>query len=122
MAGTDMSWFKEWALDWPPMTRIDVSSDGLHWTPVRDEPGIIHGVDEMICLYEFRGNYHIAAHQSPPILRLPMQEDVTNGMFTPRTFVVWRSPTIDRWPDGNTIAFFKPMCSSSPYVEGWDGE
>ncbi|MBC8355293.1 MAG: hypothetical protein H8E66_25230 [Planctomycetes bacterium] len=122
MAGTDMSWFKKWARDAQPMTRIDVSPDGLNWTPVRDKPGIVPGVDEMICLYKFRGNYHIAAHQSPPILHLPMQEDIPNLMFTPRTFVVWRSPTIDRWPDGNTIAFFKPMRSSSPYVDGWDGE
>ena len=43
-------------------------------------------------------------------------------MLAPRTFVIWRSPRIDRWPLESTKAFFKPMRSSSPYRKGWDGE
>jgi len=121
MAGIDMSWYKSWSQDGPPITRIDVSPDGFHWKPLRDEPGIIAQVSETLTLYKFRGKYHIGGHQSSPILRLPMQKDVDFNL-APRTFVVWRSPRIDRWPLENTKAFFKPTCSSSPYLEGWDGE
>jgi hypothetical protein len=58
-----------------------------------------------------------------PLVRLPEQEEGLGDAFiAPRTFVVWRSPLIDRWPVERTIAFHKPMRSSSPYVQGWDRE
>ena len=121
MVGHDMSWYKSWSLEGPALTRVDVSPDGLNWTPLRNEPGIIQQVTETRTTYKFKGKYHIGGQQSSPILRLPLEEDMP-GMLAPRTFVVWRSPRIDKWPLENTKAFFKPMRSSSPYLEGWDGE
>ena len=124
MVGEDMSWYKGWALDAPATTRIDVSADGLHWTPLRDEPGILSQMHETATVYKFKGQYHIGGHQVSPLLRLPMQTYPSGvvSMLGPRTFVLWRSPRLDRWPLENTKAFFKPMRSSSPYLDGWDGE
>ena len=126
MAGADMSWYDEWYLNSPSTTRIDVSPDGLRWTPLRDEPGIIPQMNLTTTIYKFKGQYHIAAKQISPLLRIPMQTiypDASYGMMGPRTFVVWRSPTIDRWPQENTKSLtIKPMRSSSPYLEGWDRE
>jgi hypothetical protein len=126
MAGADMSWYDEWYLDSPSTTRIDVSPDGLNWTPLKDEPGIIPQMNLTTTIYKFKGQYHIAAKQISPLLRIPMQTiypDPIYGMMGPRTFVVWRSPTIDRWPQENTKSLtIKPMRSSSPYLEGWDRE
>ncbi len=121
MVGHDMSWYKSWSLEGPAITRVDISPDGLNWTPLRNEPGIIQQVTETRTTYKFKGKYHIGGQQSSPILRLPLEEDM-HGMLAPRTFVVWRSPRIDKWPLENTKAFFKPMRSSSPYLEDWDGE
>ena len=124
MAGEDMSFWETWTLDAQSTTRVDVSPDGFHWTPLRDEPGITSMMNETYVLYKFKGNYHIGGHQVSPLLRLPMQTYPRGkvNMLGPRTFVVWRSPKIDRWPLENTKAFFKPMRSSSPYLIGWDGE
>ncbi len=124
MAGEDMSWWETWTLDAQSTTRVDVSPDGFNWTPLRDEPGIVSMMNETYVIYKFKGNYHIGGHQVSPLLRLPMQTYPRGkvNMFGPRTFVVWRSPRIDRWPLENTRAFFKPMRSSSPYLIGWDGE
>ncbi len=124
MAGEDMSWWGGWTLDAPSTTRLDVSPDGFHWKPLQDAPGIVSQMNETHTIYKFKGNYHIGGHQVSPLLRLPMQEYPTGKvhMLGPRTFVVWRSPRIDRWPLENTKAFFKPMRSSSPYMKAWDGE
>ncbi len=126
LAGADMSWYDEWYLNSPSTTRIDVSPDGLQWTPLRDEPGIIPQMNLTSTIYKFKGQYHIAAKQISPLLIIPMQTiyaDGDYGMMGPRTFVVWRSPTIDRWPLENTKSLtIKPMRSSSPYVKGWDRE
>ena len=126
MAGSDMSWYDEWYLNSPSTTRIDVSPDGLRWTPLRDEPGIIPQMNLTSTIYKFKGQYHIAAKQISPLLRIPMQTiypDPIYGMMGPRTHVVWRSPRIDRWPLENTKSLtIKPMRSSSPYVKGWDRE
>jgi hypothetical protein len=35
---------------------------------------------------------------------------------------VWRSPDVDSWPPEDCTAYFKPMRSSSPYLQGWDRE
>ena len=121
MVGSDMSWYTTWSPDGIPMARIDVSADGYNWTPLQDEPGIIPQVNEIGTIYRFRGNYHVGGQQSSPIIRLPLQEDMPINL-APRTFVIWRSPRIDRWPIECTKAFFKPMRSSSPYLRGWDGE
>ena len=121
MLGSDMSWYKSWSPDGPPMARIDVSPDGYNWSTLRNEPGIISQVTENGTMYKFRGNYHIGGQQSWPIIRLPLQEDMPINL-APRTFVIWRSPRIDKWPLECTKAFFKPMRSSSPYLRGWDGE
>ncbi len=126
LAGADMSWYDEWYLNSPSTTRIDVSPDGLQWTPLKDEPGIIPQANLTSTIYRFKGLYHIAAKQISPLLRIPMQTIYTDpiyGMMGPRTFVVWRSPTLDRWPQENTKSLtIKPMRSSSPYVKGWDRE
>ncbi len=126
LAGADMSWWDDWYLHSPSTTRIDVSPDGLQWTPLKDEPGIIPQANLTSTIYKFKGLYHIAAKQISPLLRIPMQTiypDPIYGMMGPRTFVVWRSPTIDRWPQENTKSLtIKPMRSSSPYVKGWDRE
>ena len=121
MAGSDMSWYKSWSPDGPAIARIDVSPDGYNWSPIKDEPGIISQVTETGAIYKFRGQYHIGGQQSWPIMRLPLQEDMP-VLLAPRTFVIWRSPRLDRWPLERTKAFFKPMRSSSPYRRGWDGE
>ncbi len=126
MAGSDMSWWTGWYLDSPSTTRIDVSPDGYNWAPLRDEPGIVPQMNLTSTIYKFKGQYHIAAKQISPLLRIPMQTiypDGNFGMLGPRTLVVWRSPTIDYWPQENTKSLtIKPMRSSSPYVEGWDHE
>jgi len=123
LAGEDMSWWTPWTLESPSNTRVDVSRDGLEWTPLRDE-GIVPQIQEVFTAYKFKGNYHVGGQQASPLLRLPMQT-IPRGKvhgLGPRTFVVSRSPRIDRWTLENTKAFFKPMRSSSPYLEGWDGE
>ena len=51
-----------------------------------------------------------------------MQEHALGGYLGPRTFVVWRSPRLDRWPVEYTRAFYKPMRSSSPERAEWDRE
>jgi len=124
MVGEDMSWYTGWVLEAPSTARIDVSADGLHWTPLRDAPGLLAQMHETATVYKFKGQYHIGGHQVSPLLRLPMQTYPSGdvSMLGPRTFVLWRSPRLDRWPQENTKAFFKPMRSSSPYAEGWDGE
>ena len=124
LAGEDMSWWSTWTLDAPCTTRVDVSPDGLRWRPLRDKPGLLSQMNETYVIYKFQGLYHIGGHQVSPLLRLPLQT-YPNGkvhMLGPRTFVVWRSPRLDRWPLENTKAFFKPMRSSSPFRKGWDGE
>ena len=122
MAGEDISFWGGCSLDAPSLTRIDVSSDGFRWTPLRDEPGIIPQWNETSTIYKFRGRYHIGSHQESPLLRLPLQTFDKASGNGPRTFCIWRSPRIDKWPIESTKAFFKPMRSSSPYVEGWDRE
>ena len=124
MAGEDMIWWTPHTIESPPNTRLDVSPDGLHWTPLRDE-GMVSQIMEVGTLYKFKGNYHAGGHQVSPVLRLPLQTYPSGErvhMFGPRTFAVWRSPRIDKWPLESTKAFFKPMRSSSPYRKGWDGE
>ena len=123
LAGEDIIWWTPWTLESPSNTRVDVSRDGLEWTPLRDE-GIVPQIQEVCTAYKFKGNYHVGGQQASPLLRLPMQT-IPRGRvhgLGPRTFVVSRSPRIDRWTLENTKAFFKPMRSSSPYLEGWDGE
>lgn len=126
LAGPDMSWYKSWFLDSPSITRIDVSPDGLHWTPLRDEPGIVPQMNLTSTLFKFKGQYHIAAKQISPLLRVPLQTFYptgNSGMLGPRTLVGWRSPRLDRWPLENTKCLsIKPMHSSSLYVKGWDRE
>lgn len=127
MAGEDMRWWGKlggaaWSLAGPSITRIDVSPDGLHWTPVLDRPGLIMPQNETTTIYRFGGHYHVGGHQISPLLRLPMQEHQLGGYLGPRTFVVWRSSRLDRWPLEYTRAFFKPMKSSSPFRVGWDRE
>ena len=126
MAGADMSWWTGGYLDSPSTTRIDVSRDGLQWTPLRDEPGLIPQMNLTSTIYKFNGKYHVAAKQISPLLRIPMQTIYPTGnygMMGPRTLVVWRSPRIDRWPLENIKNLtIKPMRSSSPYVRGWDRE
>ncbi|MHB9108107.1 MAG: hypothetical protein ACYDCO_13700 [Armatimonadota bacterium] len=125
MAGEDMRFWNQsegWSLAGPAMTRIDVSDDGFHWTPVLDCAGLIVPQHEASTLYKFNGQYHLGGHQISPLLHLPMQEHELGAYLGPRTFVVWRSPTLDRWPLEYTRAFFKPMRSSSPYRKGWDRE
>lgn len=129
MAGQDMSWYaahinngKGWTLDPPcPFTRIDVSPDGFRWKPIKNEPGILQQMIEPPLIYRFGGKYHIGGQQVSPLLRIPMSQ-YPESQLGPRTFVVCRSPRIDRWPLEYTTAFYKPMCSSSPYLKGWDGE
>jgi hypothetical protein len=127
MAGEDMRWWGKqggtgWSLAGPSITRIDVSPDGLHWTAVLDRPGLIMPQNETGTIYRFGGLYHVGGQQIAPLLRLPMQEHPLGLYLGPRTFVVWRSPRLDRWPLEYTRAFFKPMQSSSPYRVGWDRE
>jgi hypothetical protein len=126
MAGADMSWWTGWYLDSPSTTRIDVSPDGLQWTPLRDKPGLIPQMNMTSTIYKFNGKYHVAAKQISPLLRIPMQTIYPTGkygMLGPRTLVVWRSPRLDRWPHENVKNLtIKPMQSSSPYVKGWDRE
>lgn len=114
MAGEDMRWWGKhggpgWCLAGPSMTRIDVSPDGLRWTPVLDRPGLIMPQNETATIYRFDGHYHVGGQQISPLLRLPMQEHPLGGYLGPRTFVVWRSPRLDRWPLEYTRAFFKPI-------------
>ncbi len=125
MAGEDMLFWKGgagWSLTGPAMTRLDTSPDGLHWTPILDRPGLFTPQHEAMTLYRFGGQYHLGGHQISPLLRLPMQEHPLGYYLGPRTFVVWRSPRLDRWPLEPTRAFYKPMRSSSPYRSGWDRE
>jgi hypothetical protein len=128
MAGENMRWWGRrrggtgWNLAGPSITRIDTSPDGLHWTPVLDRPGLIMPQNETATLYKFAGRYHLGGHQISPLLRLPMQKHALGGYLGPRTFVVWRSPVLDRWPIEYTRAFFKPMRSSSPERTEWDRE
>ena len=115
--------FGGWTLNnYKSITRIDVSADGLHWTPVLDGPGIIKQQNETRTLYLFNGYYHIGGHQISPLLKLPLQEYGLGLYLGPRTFVVWRSPRPDAWPVEHTKAFYLPMRSSSPYRTGWDRE
>ncbi len=128
MSGENKLWWHqnpEWSLDGPSMTRVEVSPDGLRWTPVNDEPGLITPQHEASTLYKFGGYYHLGGHQPSPMLRLPMQDAELGAqlsMLGPRTFVIWRSPVLDRWPVDYTLGFFKPQQSSSPYRRGWDRE
>ncbi len=124
MAGEDMRWWSAggWRLAGPSSLRIDTSPDGLRWTPVRDQPGLITPQHEAMTLYRFNNRYHLGGHQISPLLRLPMQQHDLGGYLGPRTFVVWRSPVLDRWPIEATRAFFKPMRSSSPERSDWDRE
>jgi len=120
MAGENYPWWGRrrggagWTLSGPSITRIDTSPDGLHWTLVRDGPGLIMPQNETATIYKFRGLYHIGGHQISPLLRLPMQKHALGGYLGPRTFVIWRSPRLDRWPVEYTRAFYKPLRSSSP--------
>lgn len=122
LVGEDMRHWRGWTLAGPSCARIDVSPDGLHWTPIQDGPGPIQPQFEAMTLYRFQQHYHIGGHQIAPLLQLPLQADELGGYLGPRTFVVWRSPVLDRWPVENTRAFFKPLQSSSPYRPGWDRE
>ena len=128
VAGEHFDWWGSrrggagWNLAGPSITRIDTSPDGLHWTPVLDRPGLIMPQNETATIYKFAGNYHVGGHQISPLLRLPMQEHALGGNLGPRTFVVWRSPRLDRWPIEYTRAFYKPMRSSSPERTEWDRE
>ena len=125
MAGENFAWWgsgEGWSLAGPSITRIDTSPDGLHWTPVRNGPGLIKPQNETGTIYKFRGLYHVGGHQISPLLRLPLQEHALGGYLGPRTFVVWRSPRLDRWPIEYTRAFAKPMRSSSPERREWDRE
>ena len=121
MVGEDLRDWHGWGLDVPSITRIDASPDGLHWRTVKDR-SIISQAMEVITIYKFDGRYHIGGHQITPMLRLPMQKHELGGWLGPRTFVVYRSPYLDRWPRENSKAFFLPMRSSSPYRTGWDRE
>ena len=47
-----------------------------------------------------------------------MQTRSLGGYLGPRTFVISRSPQLERWPDELVKGRFKPMCSSSPYRAG----
>jgi hypothetical protein len=123
LAAMDNRWWRGWKPDAPSMTRIEVSPDGLRWTPLSRSPGIVAQQNKVITLYRFAGRYHLGGYQVTPLVRLPEQEEGLGDAFiAPRTFVVWRSPLIDRWPVERTIAFYKPMRSSSPYLRGWDRE
>jgi hypothetical protein len=102
-------------------TRISISPDGLHWKTISDDT-TIGQQNETITLYRFNGRYHVGGHQISPLLRLPLQEHELSDIWSPRVFVIWRSPRIDRWPLEHTKAFFKPMRSTSPYRTGWDRE
>ncbi|MEM7231383.1 MAG: hypothetical protein AAF517_04380 [Planctomycetota bacterium] len=104
------------------VTRIDTSADGIHWNSVREGPGLIQQQHEAHTIYRFGGLYHLGGHQISPLLRLPEQAHGLGLYLGPRTFVVWRSPRLDRWPVEHTKAFFKPMRSSSPYRKRWDRE
>ena len=104
------------------ITRVDTSSDGLRWKSLNDGPGFIEQQHEAHTIYKFGGYYHLGGHQISPLLKLPLQRHALGGYLGPRTFVVWRSPVLDRWPVEHTKAFFKPMRSSSPYRTGWDRE
>jgi len=73
-------------------------SDGLHWTPILDRPGLLTPQHEAMTLYRFNGQYHVGGHQISHLRRLPMQEHPLGYYLGPRTFVVWRSPSLDRWP------------------------
>ncbi len=126
MTGEDMRFWGDsggWSLARrSSVTRIDVSSDGLHWRSLRKSHGIIQQQNETHTIYKFGGFYHLGGHQISPLLKLPMQEHPLGGYRGPRTFVVWRSPVLDRWTVEHTKAFYKPMRSSSPYRKGWDRE
>ena len=109
-------------LERPSITRFASSADGLRWRMRQDAPGVIAQHYEVFCLYRFRGLYHLAGHQGPPGQYAPLQRHGPVWMCGPRMMTVWRSPEVDRWPTEDCVAFFRPMQSSSPYLEGWDRE
>ena len=123
MAAADRSWWQDWKIDVPSMTRIEVSSDGLDWQSLRDKPGIVAQQHKVMTLYRFDGNFHLGGYQIYPLVSLPLQPpDLGKDFWAPRTFSVWRSPDLQHWPLENTKAFYKPLRSSSPYRAGWDRE
>jgi len=124
MLALDRSWWKGWRGDVASMTRIEVSPDGFDWTPLRDEPGIIYPQNKALTLYQFNGLYHLGGYQAYPMVSHPGQpEDLGKNFVAPRTFSLWRSPVLESWPLERTIAFYKPIrSSSSPYRRGWDRE
>ena len=121
MVGEDMTDWVEWGHRAPSITRIDVSADGLHWCKITDSTSFAQ-VFEAATVYKFNGRYHIGGHQIGDVMRLPMQTEPLGGYLGPRTFVISRSPQLERWPDELVKGCFKPMCSSSPYRVGWDRE
>ena len=123
MAAADRSWWQDWKMDVPSMTRVEVSSDGLEWKSLRDQPGIVAQQNKIMTLYRFNDYFHLGGYQIYPLVSLPLQlPDLGKDFWAPRTFSVWRSPDLERWPLENTKAFYKPMRSSSPYRQGWDRE
>ena len=121
MIGEDMTDFERWGHDVPSITRIDVSADGLRWRKLTDSTTFAQ-IFEPATIYKFKGHYHIGGHQNGDVMRAPMQPGPLGGYLGPRTFVISRSPRLDRWPDELVKGCFKPMRSSSPYRNGWDRE
>ena len=109
-------------LERPSITRFAASPDGYRWTMLQQEPGVIRQHYEVFCLYRYHDRYHLAGHQGPPMVYLPLQKHGSVWMCGPRVMSVWRSPDVDHWPLEACHAFFKPMQSSSPYRTGWDRE
>lgn len=124
MLAVDRSWWKGWKTDVPSMTRIETSPDGFHWSPLQEEPGIIFPQNKAISLYQFNGYYHLGGYQVSPLIFHPGQpESLGRDFIAPRTFSIWKSPKLDQWPRERTVAFYKPIrSSSSPYRKGWDRE
>ena len=109
-------------LSGPSITRFAASPDGLTWTMLQDEPGVIQQHYEASCLYRFKNRYHLAGHQGPPMVYLPLQQHGSIWMCGPKIMSVWSSPDVDHWPTEACHAFSKPMQSSSPHRSGWDRE
>ena len=123
MAAADRTWWQDWKMDVPSMTRIEVSSDGLDWQSLRDQAGIVAQQNKIMTIYRFNEYFHLGGYQIYPMVSHPMQPpDLGKDFWAPRTLSVWRSPDLERWPLENTKAFYKPLRSSSPYRPGWDRE
>ncbi len=123
MAAADRTWWQDWKMDVPSMTRVEVSSDALDWKSLRDQPGIVAQQNKIMTIYRFNDYFHLGGYQIYPLVSLPLQSpDLGKDFWAPRTFSVWRSHDLERWLLENTKAFYKPLRSSSPYRPGWDRE